>query len=261
MLDISNLERRWIKYKIKQFAPYGFGLVAALLLIGGTYIWLSSESTIKPEPTKKDLNQTLLSPFVESAPQQEAPVSSNPESMVLEPSMNFIQTMESVETPTESVPAVAKPMDQAVVKPSNLPIPPPVNKVLQLPSSENLPTPQKSSEKIVQDAQALTINRNESKIDIGELQKRFKETSNPSLGLFIARYSYDRGDYTEAYNYALKTNAINSHLDESWLIFAKSLVKIGKTDQAKKTLQLYISNSNSEPARALLDSIERGTFK
>lgn len=259
MLDISNLERRWIKYKVKQFFPYGLSLAAALFIIIGAYVWLSATATVSPETKKEDTNKSI--PSAPAKPLPDNNQTSYHENMVLEPSMNFIQTMETIETPEASVPMAAKPIEQAAVKPSIVPTPPPLNKVLQLPSSENLPAPKKPVEKIVHDAQSLTINRNESKVDIGELQKRFKETSSASLGLFIARYSYDRGDYTEAYNYALKTNAINSHLDESWLIFAKSLVKMGKTDQAKKTLQLYISNSNSESARSLLDSIERGTFK
>ena len=109
---------------------------------------------------------------------------------------------------------------------------------------------------------SLSINRNnESKLDINDLQRRFKETSNANLGLFIARYYYDHGNYDEAYNYALKTNNLNNRIDESWILFSKSLVKLGRTDQAKKTLQLYISQSNSEAARALLDTIERGNFK
>lgn len=260
MLDISNLERRWLKYKIKQFIPYGLSLVMAILLISGTYFWLSSHTAVEPELKKEDFNKSIASAPAKSTP-EETQISSHQESMTLEPSMNFIQTMDTVEIPTVSAPIAVKPIEQAAVKSAVVSAPPPINKVLQLPTSEGITPSVKSSEKIVHDSQSLTINRNESKVDIGELQKRFKETSNASLGLFIARYSYDRGDYTEAYNYALKTNAINSHLDESWLIFAKSLVKIGKTEQAKKTLQLYISDSNSESARSLLDSIERGTFK
>ncbi|MGD9654962.1 MAG: tol-pal system YbgF family protein, partial [Sulfuricurvum sp.] len=108
---------------------------------------------------------------------------------------------------------------------------------------------------------SLSINRNESKLDIEGLQRRFKETSNANLGLFIARYYYDQGNFNEAYNYALRTNTLNSKIDESWLIFSKSLVKLGKSDQAKKTLQLYISQSGSETAKILLDSIEKGNFK
>jgi hypothetical protein len=50
-------------------------------------------------------------------------------------------------------------------------------------------------------------------------------------------------------------------MDDSWLIFAKSLVKLGKEEQAKKTLQLYISNSNSQNAKNYLDSLNKETSK
>ena len=106
-----------------------------------------------------------------------------------------------------------------------------------------------------------SINRDTEVFDIHEIEERFKSNSNPHLGLYIARYHYDHANYTEAYNYALKTNAINNTVEESWLIFAKSLVKLGKTDQAKKTLQQYISHSNSDNARNLLDSLEKGDGK
>ena len=105
------------------------------------------------------------------------------------------------------------------------------------------------------------MKRDSSTFDISEIENRFKENSNPHLGLYIARYHYDHGNYNEAYNYALKTNAINNNIEESWLIFAKSLVKLGKSDQAKKTLQFYISQSNSENAKNLLNSIEQGNIK
>lgn len=112
-----------------------------------------------------------------------------------------------------------------------------------------------------QGERGLLINRNENKTDIEELQNRFKETSNANLGLYIAKYHYDRGNYAEAYNYALKTNAINSRIEESWLLFSKALVKLGRTEQAKKTLQLYVQQSDSDAAKALLNSIEKGAFK
>ncbi len=105
------------------------------------------------------------------------------------------------------------------------------------------------------------LKSDDAAFDIHEIEERFKNNSNPNLGLYIAHYHYNHGNYTEAYNYALKTNAINSTMDESWLIFAKSLVKLGKEDQAKKTLQLYISNSNSENAKSYLDTLNKENGK
>jgi len=262
MLDVNSLERRWLKYKIKRSLPYLLSIALILILVSGILIFKSNGMDKHSSLNKPSVVTTAAS----TASSQPAIPVPDQQTMVLEPSMTFIQSMDTIEQDSASAPTTsAKPVNVALPKPPAISMPLPTNTVLQLPEG-NEAAPQAAEapvQKTTNASKAVTININryETKVDIAELQKRFKETSNPNLGLFIARDAYKRGDYTEAYNYALKTNAINSHLDESWLIFAKSLVKIGKTDQAKKTLQLYISNSNSESARSLLDSIERGNFK
>lgn len=255
MLDIDALERRWLKYKLKTYLPYLIGATLATVAIAGTAIWLSTDtvSTDKGAPPPKRAI-AAISPSSEhnaAAPIPEA-------STVLEPSMDFVQSFQNASMPPEPTSKALPKTPKTSVQVSS---PPPPPKMLNMPESAApapaamLPPPSKGAER------SLTINRNESKLDIEELQRRFKETSNANLGLFIARYYYDHGNYSEAYNYALKTNALNSKIDESWILFAKSLIKLGKTDQAKKTLQLYISQSNSESAKELLNSIEKGTGK
>jgi two-component SAPR family response regulator len=118
-----------------------------------------------------------------------------------------------------------------------------------------------SSSSVTVNTKKPTIIHDNDVFNIKEIEERFRSNSNPHLGLYIARYHYDHADYNEAYNYALKTNSISNTLEESWIVFSKSLVKLGRTDQAKKTLQLYISKSNSEEAKSLLNSIEHGEFK
>lgn len=250
MLDAKELERRWIKYKIKRYLPYLVGGIAALFAIAAASSWL----TDAPETAAPVVKQPL--PAQVSSPSR--PAAAINETTVLEPSMNFVESFQSPAVQPQSLPvsgAVSKPAPRSVA------ISAPQTKVLEMPnyqppviSAQPAPSPA-GSERV------LTINRNESKLDIEELQNRFKETSNANLGLFIAKYYYDRGNYNEAYNYALKTNAINSRIDESWILFSKSLVKLGRTEQAKKTLQLYYQQSNSEGAKELLSSIEKGTFK
>ncbi len=247
MLDIRSLERRWLKYKIKSYAPYIIGIFVIILLISLLpYIWLNDKNS---ESTSKANH--FFSPAETPPPAQKSQVGDS--SNILEPSMNFVQTFQTSapETPMSSVssPQNTKSIQQAV----------PVPKVLNIPESTPLKAPPLTS--TVSADKPIIQNHNESKLDIESVARRFKDTSNPSLGLFVARYHYDHGNYNEAYNFALKTNSINNNIDESWIIFSKSLVKLGKVEQAKKTLQAYIGESNSESARSLLDSIERGTFK
>lgn len=255
MLDIHNLERRWLKYKIKSYFPYAAAFIVVLFLILIGSIWIWSKKTNPPPLSRSNAKQPTHTP----APLTKRPETVAQNDVVLEPSMEFVQALseksqiDTSPSDTANVPGI-KPVNHVV---ASIP-PPPVPKSLAVADSQQtMPKvqPMQSSKTM------LSVNRNESPLDILEVQQRFKETSNPTLGLFIARYYYDHGDYSEAYNYALKTNAINSRIDESWIIFSKSLVKLGKTDQAKKTLQLYISQSGSDTAKALLDLIEKGSFK
>lgn len=248
MLDVRNLERRWIKYKIKTYLPYTLGLLATITILIGISFYNHSDPT--PQMIKKAITEVAKP---RNIPTQKAETLQT----VLEPSMNFVQSFQSqlpdAPEPVQSVPThTVKPIAQ------NAPVP----KVLSVPDSSVLKTPLKAPPSVTSNDKALSVNRNnETKIDIESVERRFKETTNPNLGLFIARYYYDHGNYADAYNFSLKTNGINNKMDESWIIFAKSLVKLGKTEQAKKTLQAYIGESNSDSARSLLDSIERGSFK
>ncbi|MDF1878695.1 CDC27 family protein [Sulfurimonas sp. SAG-AH-194-C20] len=115
-----------------------------------------------------------------------------------------------------------------------------------------IPKPQKRS---------INIKRQNTQNDIYEIISRFKKNSNPALSLFVAKKYYELGDYEKAYNYALITNKINKNIESSWIVFTKSLVKLGKRDKAIATLKQYIKQSHSSGARILLDEIYAGNFK
>lgn len=224
--------------------PYA-GFLTVIIILGFTIPLLLSTSTSSHSSIKKENVKKLKAPL--------PPLSKNDEnSMILEPSMQFLQSM-NVPSPSlekesiSSIPVSTVPSKISISQPKiETAVPPPIVKPIQTP---------------VQKGNLTSIKRDDTTFDIHELEERFKNNSNPNLGLYIARYHYDHGNYTESYNYALKTNAINSTIEESWLIFTKSLVKLGKEDQAKKTLQLYISNSNSQNAKNYLDTLGKESHK
>ncbi|RLA73513.1 MAG: hypothetical protein DRG78_22425, partial [Epsilonproteobacteria bacterium] len=84
---------------------------------------------------------------------------------------------------------------------------------------------------------------------------------NPALSLFIAKKYYELGEYRKSYNYSLKTNNINNDIEASWIIFAKSLVKLDEKKMAVKILKKYISHSDSNRAQLLLNNILSGKFR
>jgi hypothetical protein len=248
VLNVRNLERRWLKYKIKSYTPHiAITFIGIIFIVTFLYI-LDHSQTPKPPLKKENTHSTET----KNIPNKNLKVEVS--SSVLEPSMDFVQTFQTsmplTQVTTQITPKIEKPVNEGI----------PIPKTLNVPDSAPL-KPQPSVASIPNNKVLPPLNHNESKFDIEDVARRFKETSSSNLGLFIARYHYDHGNYNEAYNFALKTNALNNKIDESWIIFAKSQVKLGKVEQAKKTLQAYISESNSESARSLLDSIERGTFK
>ena len=107
----------------------------------------------------------------------------------------------------------------------------------------------------------ISIKRQNTQDDIHDIIKRFKNNNNPALSLFVAKKYYELGNYHQAYNYSLITNKINKEIKVSWIIFAKSLVKLGKRDKAISILKKYIQQSHSSSAQILLDEIRTGKFQ
>lgn len=243
MLDINALERRWLRYKIKRYLPIFLIIILISLTLIGLYLFMHHTNHTKIKTTPKPLQQLSKKNQNDSA------------TMVLEPSMQFIQSLPFETKMTETI--EERPVIKKVVKSANQShITSPINKPqIQPVTPPPAPLIQDKSTNIV------GIKRDSNAFNIAEIETRFKLNSNPHLGLYIARYHYDHGNYDEAYNYALKTNAINNSMEESWLIFSKSLIKMGRTEQAKKTLQMYINQTNSENAKNLLDSLSNETSK
>jgi len=91
-----------------------------------------------------------------------------------------------------------------------------------------------------------------------EIESRFKFAKDKSDSLFLSKYYYDKGNYKKAENWALETNKIDSGIEESWSIFAKTLVKRGKRADAIKVLQTYYDDTNSVDTKSLMDKIRLG---
>ncbi len=250
MLDIVSLERRWLKYKIKSYLPY---FLISATIITFVIIFVIIFSTYKSEIKSIKVIQPALH-------QKLIPIPANlhDTAMILEPSMQFIQSMSPNSQQTQAIQSVPQTLPTKIAAKQKLPI---VTSTAQPISVVTPSIAVAAPVPLIVRPQESTMKHDNNTFDIHEIEDRFKINSNPHLGLYIARYHYEHGNYNEAYNYALKTNSINSTMEESWLIFAKSLVKLGKHDQAKKTLQLYISQSNSENAKSLLNSIDQGNLK
>jgi predicted Zn-dependent protease len=72
----------------------------------------------------------------------------------------------------------------------------------------------------------------------------------------IANIYYQRKDYNDAIRWSKKANEKNPEKYESWYLFAKSLLKQGKKEEAKKVLIAYLNTyANNDKIIELLRSI------
>ena len=269
MLNVPELERQWLRYKTKSFIkPIGITTGIILFILSMSLYLLHTKSENKaPKISNTEHNKTIH--IIKDSTQMERNTTkSDNETLVLHPSLNFVDNINDSKVQIENP-------DSASIKPKKIDLSsiqkPTENKLSQVPTNEvekisplvipKVTTTQTSHSSMNVKPTKMEIEVRNSDDDLQDVIERFKKTNNPTLGIFLAKRYYDLHNYDQAYNYALLTNQINSKLDMSWIIFSKSLVKLGKKDMAISTLKTYIKNSNSPQAITLLDEIETGRFK
>lgn len=260
MLNLHELESRWMKYKIKSMIPVSILTLFFLIITYIIYSYIITDNTFEEKVNKtskqKEIKKVLIQN--ESIKKIEPIVTNNihstnkttqqiPKSKTLmEPSMDFIKNiqMESPDYYEDKEPQNIK--KQTIFKKKEAP-----KEIKKVTVTE--PVKIKFEENTL-----LSIKRQNTQSDIQHVIARFKKSNNPTLSLFIAKKYYELKNYNQAYNYALITNEINNEIEESWIIFAKSLVKLDKKDKAIKMLQKYIANTHSQRAILLLNNIKSG---
>jgi len=268
MLDIRDLEKRWLHYKIKSYIPHAVILISLLVISGISFFIFDSSSDLQKQTNQESLKEKVstiketqkivkIKPqAIAKEPQITMPLKepSHPTKMTIEPSLSFMKNMQSAtspyyhETNNYSIPSKKKKIIKA--KP-----------VIEETQDVIVEAKEKVKEIPIEKVNKISIKRRDTKDDIAEIITRFKKNNNPALSLFVAKKYYELGEYKKSYNYALITNQINNEIEASWIIFTKSLVKLGKKKMAVRTLQTYIQNSHSSSAQLLLEEIRTGKFQ
>lgn len=278
MLNIHELESRHRKYKLKSYIPYTIVFVTLFIIVLFFYFFINKTqdlkkvSTVSIKQEKKydatqekniiaaiENNTTTLKEEKQTVVTIKEIVKKEPAS--ISPSMNFMKSIKSdkkshYEDNSEEIKVVKpeikkslKQVTQTVVNDSIVEVTP-IQEPIEI-----------KEVKKVEDTAAKKIHITKTDQDIQHVIKRFKKNNNPALSLFIAKNYYNIGEYHKAYNYALITNELNNNIEGSWIVFAKSLVKLNEREMAIKTLKKYVNSSHSSQAKILLDEILSGKFK
>ena len=263
MLNIINLEKRWLRYKIKSYIPHATVIVTFIIIGIFVSIILNSPTVankkviveLKPVLDDKTIEPTITSISKIQIPKQEA-ITNIPSNTKLQPSLSFMTDIENANSSYNqtNIPSPIRKIStkikrKKIIKKTSI-IKEAIPKIIE----EQIPEKKETKENIV-------IQRKETKDDINNVIKRFKTNNNPALSLFIAKKYYEIGNYHQAYNYSFITNQINSEIELSWIIFSKSLVKLHKKEKAIQTLKQYIKSTDSSSAKLLLDEIQSGRFR
>ncbi len=279
MLNTRELEKKWLAYKIKSYIPHAI-IISAILTIAIFVNMIKEAKTtqekeivaiINATDVKKDKIEVKQVPEQISTPKpkkievieeyvakQEQTAIEQYEELKLKPSLSFMKKIQSSNFPyyqeeVGSKKTNAKKTNKQKEKTLDIAI-------LETPTVESSALTKINNDEELTDNR-IVIDRHNAKDDINTIIKRFKKNNNPALSLFIAKKYYELGDYHNSYNYALITNQINNSIEDSWIVFSKSLVKLDKKDMAIKTLKDYIKDSYSNNAKILLDDIQSGKFK
>ena len=258
MLNVFDLEKKYKLYKLKTFVPYIvifvslFVILIVILFVKNSNIFKSNgtQQTIKIQLPKT--KHTPKKEVVEKNETAKVFLAKKEEHTILSPSLNFISNIKhsSIEVDYQTVVNNEENTKKDEIKES-----------IVLKPAIKEPEPVIIEEVELKSSNLLKIHRQNTDNDINHIIQRFKKNNNPALSLFIAKKYYEMQDYHQSYNYSLITNRINDNIDISWIIFAKSLVKLDRKDEAIETLKSYFKHSKSTQAKTLLEEIQRGKFK
>ncbi len=276
MLNISELENRWRKYKVKSLIPYISVLFICIIALFAVYSFMkinretnniTKKSLIKKvehEKSNTEVNEKKLKEKTDVLFKRKNKHTITNEKTTLSPSLNFMSSIKytspsyhkhRTRLKTRKKPKKEKEKESVVEK----------EKVNEKPKQikEQIKEQEHKQDKEGKQPREnnIKIKRKNTTQDISKVLSRFQKNNNPALSLFIAKKYYELANYRQSYNYALITNQINDKIESSWIIFTKSLVKLHKKDEAIKTLKKYISHTNSNQATILLEDITSGKFK
>jgi len=219
MLNIHELERKWLIYKFKSYIPHIVITISLVIIFVVLIIF-----NLKPKDITLSKEQNNIQNIKKLDNIKEE---INQDKLILKPSYTFIH---NIQTSINIKKEIYIPKQQIIIKTQN---------------NKNI----------------LNIKRQNTKDDISIILKRFNNNKNPALSLFIAKRYYEIKDYKKSYKYAFITNELDNKIEDSWILFIKSMIKLDQKNKAIKTLKKYIQHTNSSTAKILLDEIYSGKIQ
>jgi hypothetical protein len=239
MYNISELERKWVRYRQKRYLKYGFYGAAVLILLFGPMLFVSfrkAPSPIAGGEKKLSSGSATTVAQAKSVPAKTIPASTTGEQSPAE------------ETLAPGVPS----LEEKKLKESAGKAKP---KMLITVTDKNAQAGESGTErKAIKMEMVDTKNRTVAK----EIEQRFPLTKDYDDAMYLAKYYYGKRKYKKAEYWAMQANSIDSTQEESWIIFGKAIAKRGHRADALRVLQAFYDRSGSIRVKELIDKIRKG---
>ncbi len=248
--EIKELEKRWIKYKVKRHSKKAVLSLASIgVIAAGGYIYLqkpmdfSNLFSKKEEIKKKEQKEIKIT-------QADKKI----ESIHTPPKNKKEQKEKTLTLDTKFIKNIEKEAKKSKTVFKKPPLPKP-----KLNPNFKIATSDIKEEKVVKKSKIKIISK---KVDtITYLKKKFEASGDINYALMLSQTYYDKKDYKKALKWAIKANEIDASNEKSWILFAKSKMKLGKRKEAIKALKIYLKNRESQRVYNVLEKIENGDLK
>ena len=248
MYDIKPLEEEWKKYHNHKRKPAYIFLFLAISVLAAIFTFLNLKDFEMPSfsMTNSDDKSIELKTM-------------NKNSILLNDRLHTLQVkkediVENIKPPVQ-MEVMNKPMESVPTLPivENIPI----IEVLERKKPVKIYKKPKIKKDKPRKKIHLNIIESSSISAYKDVEKRFYESHDTDDSLFLAKSYYRKGKYKKAEYWALQTNKVNSSIEESWIIFAQSKIKLGHKNEAIDLLSKYLKRSNSNRIRNLLYKLKK----
>ncbi|MEO1954853.1 MAG: CDC27 family protein [Campylobacterales bacterium] len=248
MLEIKELEEKWKVYNRRKKRPL-YILLILILAIGGVGIYtFFNQDTLgsKLKEFKSRVDFSRISNIFKSDIKEEVLLNKVDSSKIVKKSQYILNspilTLQSASDTKKEVELSSKKVENSLD--DDAPI-----------DSDDLYVEKDIIKPLVNKKPLNIIKVTNNQNAYRDVERRFKRTHNINDAMFLASMYYKKRNYRKAIYWSMKTNKLDRNIDESWLIFAKSKVKLGKKNEAMKVLRAYIKRSNSYEAKKLLKKL------
>jgi len=252
MYDIKPLEEEWRQYGKNKRKPYYIfllvilllGSIASMIFFKGKYTSFFSIPSVTKDGTlshtMKKERPLLIDEPLHSVQEHEKEVIK-----IIKPP-RVVERSEYVENDIPALPVV-----------ENIPVLDKVPNRIVTKQKQYKPNIKQGVIKKPRKKMHLNIVKSSNVSAYKDVEKRFMQSHDTDDSLFLAKSYFRKGNYKKSEYWAFQTNKINSNIEESWLIFIKSKVKLGHKNEAMRILTNYAKKSNSSAAWNLLLKLKK----